>query len=192
METSGTGQAPSGTSLIVGYELDQKDRIVGVSGDWDRFALSNGGEELIHQSVIGHPLRRDISGDITRMFLDTLLSKLRLTGRAFSIPYRCDSPGTKRYMEMHLSLDDHGHVNSSHRLVREEALLTHRQFLVAEGDLSVKAALVKRCSMCNRLCLGQGEYFEPDDFPGPAGPVRVIYHVCQDCQSRLRRNLAAP
>lgn len=193
--TSKTGASSSGNTLIVRYEIDSNDVIVSVGGDWDRFARANGAEELMHDAVIGHPLRRYVVGDVTRMFIDTMLTKIRISGLPLSIPYRCDSPGTKRYMEMQLAMSEvSGHIVASHRLVREEAMpsLSIRALAPQAMGGIASGSLVKRCSMCNRLSEKNGPPLEPDRFPRAKlrEPLQVIYHVCHDCQSKLKQRLA--
>ena len=45
------------------YILDQRDHIVEVCGEWDRFALENAGESACASAVIGQPLFKGIAGD---------------------------------------------------------------------------------------------------------------------------------
>ncbi|MEY2632367.1 MAG: hypothetical protein RIR00_1021 [Pseudomonadota bacterium] len=189
METSSNPGATSGKTLIVGYQLDKKDRIIDVAGDWDRFALDNGAEELIHDAVIGCSLRSFVSGDITRMFLDTLLAKVRLSGEAISQSYRCDSPGVKRFMQMTvLPGDEPGGIATRHQLLREEVFERQLQWLDLRTGKNGGHRLLKRCSMCNRLSGNGRDFIEPENFlpePAPAG-YTLIYHVCPDCLQRVR------
>lgn len=193
--TSTTIEKPFGNTLTVRYELDQKDRIVKVGGDWDTFATANGAEELTKDAVIGHPLRRYVLGDVTRMFIDTMLTKVRVTGTPFSVPYRCDSPGTKRFMEMSLFMSSlPGIIVAEHRLVKEQPMPPLSIWAAdARANSSAPGQLFKRCSMCNRLAGRDGIPIEPDKLqrPDPGSPLRVIYYVCQACQSSIRHRLAS-
>ncbi|HAY29480.1 MAG TPA: hypothetical protein DIT03_12010, partial [Candidatus Accumulibacter sp.] len=55
--------APAATPLR--YTLDANDAIVAVAGDWDRFALANGGEAILAARIIGRRLDDFIAGDVT-------------------------------------------------------------------------------------------------------------------------------
>lgn len=135
------------------------------------------------------PLRNFIVGDVTRMFVDALLARARLTGRPAIIPYRCDSPGVKRFMEM--SLEGIGaELISEHRILSEQTLHSPLAFAAVSDDRPTN--WLKRCSMCNRLSDRTGSVREPDDFPHAAGEtLRVIYHVCADCQARVQKRFSA-
>jgi hypothetical protein len=173
--------APSGFTR---YRLDARDRIIEVGGEWDRFAIDNGADELVSGAIIGMSLRTFIAGDVTRMFVDALLARVRLTGRPAIIPYRCDSPGIKRYMEM--SLQSIGaDLVSEHRILSEQTMFSPLAF---DASAAVGAgSWVKRCSMCNRLTDRSGRTAEPDEFPhAPGDTLRVIYHVCTDCRQRVQ------
>ena len=186
-ESSPGRQTAATGSGFTRYCLDERDRIVEIGGDWDHFARENGAEDLVAPSVIGMPLRRFIAGDVTRMFVDAMLARVRLTGRPALIPYRCDSPGIKRMMEMSLTSIGKGLV-SEHRILSEQRMFSALAFAAAEGRAD---GWVRRCSMCNSLTDRHGNTFEPDAFPHATGEtLRVIYHVCPECQQRVKVRLA--
>lgn len=181
-------QSSSGKTLIVRYRLDEQDRIVDVGGSWDDFAICNGAEELVQGAVLGLPLRSFVSGDVTRMFIDTMLLKARVRREPFTVPYRCDSPDCKRFFEMTLTPDGK-QIDFSHRLLREESLPMPRYFAVA-SLLDTTAPLLHRCSMCNCLSRNAGECLDQDQWPDLTDQtIRVIYHVCADCRKRVRRSI---
>lgn len=185
---SGTGPSVEQTTA---YRLDSRDRIIEVSGGWDRFAFDNGAEELANESVIGMPLRSFISGDVTRMFIDTMHARARMSGRPMTVPYRCDSPGVKRFMEMSLEAIGSDLV-STHRLLAEQVLPRALVFrIVADGR---PHSWTKRCSMCNRLSMPDGRLVEPDEFAemesADGQAVGVIYFVCPECKNRIQARLA--
>lgn len=188
-KTDNPGGRPSG-GQVTGYRLDARDRIIEVSGEWDRFACDNGAEELAMDSVIGMPLRRFISGDVTRMFIDTMHERVRMSGRPMTVPYRCDSPGVKRFMEMSLAAIGNDLV-SEHRLLAEHVMPRTLVFRNATDERS--HSWTKRCSMCNRLSTPDGHLVEPDEFSGTGSAdgqtVGVIYFVCPDCRAKVRARL---
>ena len=185
---------PKAVGFAVEYRLDDKDRIVAVNEDWRRFASANGGPGLAPEQVVGRSLRDFISGDVTRMFVDTLLQSVRLTGRERKLAYRCDSPEAKRYMEMVVAPAADGGIVSRHRLVREERFAAAIPFVASPG---ARRALVKRCSMCNRLSRNGGELVEADvarreGWLAPVGATPVIYFVCPACRRLVEGQRARP
>lgn len=177
-------------SIVVEYRLDAHDRIVAVNEDWRRFATANGTGTLMPENVVGRPLRDFVSGDITRMFVDTLLQGVRLTGRERTVPYRCDSPDAKRYMEMTVAPTPSGGIVTSHRVVREERFAAPNAFVAGAGR-GQRRDLIKRCSMCNRLSRNGGELVEPELARSAgwllgAAATPVIYFVCKACQALVK------
>lgn len=169
------------------YRLDTQDRIVAAGGAWDQFALANDANDLLAERVIGSSIFDYVYGDVSVMFLRTLLNGARTLQRSTLRPYRCDSPGIKRFMEMVVEPDGRGGVTIHHRLLRTEPLPATLRFAVRPGATPVTT----RCSMCNRLKVAGG-WQEPETvwadgqlIPEQATPV--IYGVCPDCLADLRR-----
>jgi hypothetical protein len=183
--TGPTGNA--GNIATTHYRLDAKNRIIEVGGNWDRFAHENGADDLASDFVIGLPLRAFISGDVTKMFMDTMLTRVRLTGKPAVIPYRCDSPGIKRFMEM--SLEAIGtEVFSEHRILAERPMPRHTNFRVAAHNKSCR--MIKQCSMCSRFANPGGEPVEPE-VAGISSdePLNIIYFICAECRGRVQARL---
>lgn len=63
------------------YTLDKADNIVAVGGNWDAFARENDGESLLASKIIGRKLDQFIHGDITRMFVRTMIMSARTLQR---------------------------------------------------------------------------------------------------------------
>lgn len=168
------------------YWLDENDVIVDVSDRWDDLAEANGGERCLRDSVIGRKLRDFITGEATKMLLDTLITSARLRDRAIERPYRCDSPDTKRFMTMRLRREG-GLLRLEHLQERVEPTVTSMRFE------SVATSDVLRCSMCGRVrrSKSQEDWHEPDsEFLDDADEcrLRVIYSVCGTCKGSVRRD----
>lgn len=174
------------------YWIDLSENIVDVSADWGRFALENGGRGIDSRQVLGRSLLSFVHGDVSRMFVRTLIQSARLLRRQMIRPYRCDSPTTRRYMEMRLSLDDSGLLRWEHRTVRTEPM-PHALFFTVQqqGKALARPGRLVRCSMCNRVKLGQnwGEADQVLGRPVDDMEIMVIYGVCPDClgQGRISR-----
>lgn len=172
-----------GDSLF--FRLDKGDRITEIGGSWDRMAQENGGDHLCGQSVLGYPLYDYISGDISKMFVRTVIDGVRVLRRARTVPYRCDSPGLRRYMEMSISFEPGGGLLLEHRQLRTES--TGRRFDFQAGVQPLRQMVV-RCSHCNGLKV-DGAWGEPESLlpADHSGKVPVIYGVCPKCMALVRR-----
>lgn len=171
------------------YRLDAADRIVEIGGCWNDFALANAGESVLAECVLGSNVYDHVSGDASRMFLHTLLTATRSLARDTTRPYRCDSPGIKRFMEMSLlPLAEHG-VMVAHRMIKVETLPGHYEF-IASKKLPHLPNRIVRCSICNRI-KHAGEWLETDragalGLLSCSGPTPVIYGVCDACMASVR------
>jgi len=175
-----------GASFDICYWLDIGDVIVDITGEWNSFAQENNAQELERRRVIGRNLLSFIQGDVTRMYVRTLIQSARLMRKPLVRAYRCDSPEQRRYMEMRLCLEDSGLLRWEHRLVRIEPLPRRLEFRVLDGP--VRPPRIVRCSICNRLKQRAG-WVEPDagEIPCPEGDgqIPVIYGVCPGCLTGL-------
>ena len=174
--------------MDLSYTLDASNAIIAVSGDWDRVALDNGGEQIISRRIIGRRLDDFITGDVTLMFVRTMLMSARTLKYVIRRPYRCDSPQLKRSMEMTIVPRAQGVLEVCHRQLGSEP---YRYPLAFKGTASGAAAnFIKRCSICNRVRVGQS-WSEVDDavragrLPRDAGAtLMVVYGVCPECMAR--------
>lgn len=83
---------PNNTPYVVSYTLDRANRIVGVGGSWDNFALENDASNLLEPHILGREISEFVVGDTTRIFLFTMLDSSRVLEKLITRPYRCDSP----------------------------------------------------------------------------------------------------
>lgn len=170
------------------YWLDSNNIIVEVGGQWENFACENQAYELTARRVIGRNLLDFVSGDVTRMYVDTLIRSALLQRRPLVRNYRCDSPTVRRDMEMRLSVEDSGLLRWEHRLVQAQPFNRSLAFRAA-NPVNTRNFLV-RCSICNRL-KSAGGWQEAEAVPEisntDSAEVSVIYGVCPSCMGDLQR-----
>lgn len=180
-ELHGLGEVEE-TRFDICYWLDTGDVIVDITGGWNSFAQENNAEELEARRVIGRNLLSFVQGDVTRMYVRTLIQSARLMRKPMLRSYRCDSPEQRRYMEMRLCVENSGLLRWEHRLVRTEPLARRLEFRVL--TVPGRPKRIVRCSMCNRL-KHSADWAEPDTLEIPEaevdGQIPVIYGVCPSC-----------
>lgn len=166
------------------YRLDASDRITQTGGEWDAFAGTHDGASLRGDAVLGHSLYDFVQGDVSRMFVRTLVDGVRLLQRSRTVGYRCDSPGLKRFMEMTLAPLAGGEVLVSHRQLRTEPVTRAFHFQVVQPD---QPGVVVRCTHCNAV-KRQGRWGEAETvLPVGLSRVPVIYGVCESCLAAVIR-----
>lgn len=186
--------------------VDRTNRIVAIGGPWDEVALANGGAAVVVERVLGTGLIDHVHGDPARMLVLTVLDRVRRFGTPRSVPYRCDTPHLKRWMEMTLTPAPDGTVTFEHRLLRSESMQRPVRFAAARPGAPRRPAII-RCSSCNRVRDASG-WHEPDAVrfsaeavdrppgtavgapPRPDAPILVGYGVCDACRARIERLLA--
>lgn len=172
------------TGEIVSYWLNSDNRIVRVSKLWNQFALANeGSKELLSPEIQGCSVFEFISGDQTRMYLETLLQHARFLNNAIGRPYRCDSPTLKRYMFMSIRPATKSLVQLDHVLLKTEP--QHQQILYRQAP-TPESGVVPRCSVCTRLLI-KGNWLFPDDAAilgllSQEKPLPVTYRICPSCK----------
>jgi len=178
--------SPDG-ELASWYLLDRDNRVIDVSPDWDAAALAGqGSDNAFRHGVIGRPLGCFLSGDTTRMFIESALQASRLTQQPRLLNYRCDAPTLSRQMQMRLVPLPDGWVRIEHTLVqarpRAPALRFETRSTITRPSLSTPPWL--RCSICLWVCTPQG-YWEPPEHIHAARPLQVDYGVCPRCQAEM-------
>ena len=165
------------TNSTIVYVLDHQDRIISVSGAWDKFADENNGTNLSSKDVCGRPLWDFVTGDATRMWLEAIFQYARLLGTSVVRPYRCDSPDLKRFMRMRIDFEQGGILTVEHEIMATEP--RSAPVLIQYGANTLRKTR-QRCSICGRV--NSGGWQEPlEEHADESDGIIVIYTVCEDC-----------
>lgn len=179
--------AESVQQLPLWYELDANNCVVAVSEYWDVHAMMYQTPSLLAKNIIGKALDSQISGDVTQMFTDTMITSARVQAKSLTRRYRCDSPTHKREMEMVLTPLANGHLRIAHQLVSETAWQhTRRMHTQAKPGKH----RIKRCSMCNQLLDGD-EWLSQDAYLARypelgQTDLSVYYGICPECTEGIK------
>lgn len=164
------------------YELDRDDRIVVVNGGWREFARANGAAHLAH-AVVGTAVWEWMAGVEVEHLYRLLFARVRKTGRSVTIPFRCDSPDARRFMELEICALPAGGLRCSARIERLEP---RRSIPFLDSGVSRSDALVAICSWCKRVREGEDRWLEIEDASSRLGlllpPFPGITHsICPQC-----------
>jgi hypothetical protein len=173
------------------YRLDGRDRVEHVSPAWLAFARENDAAELTRDRVIGRPLWSFVRGMEVQSVYRALFRDVRERGIPLAIPFRCDSPGERREMELEVAPGDGGALKICGRLLRVRprtylALLD--SMLPRDGE-----ARVELCSFCKRLHIRGRGWFEADELPAcdhGNGLPALDHGLCDDCAAACGASLA--
>lgn len=183
-------QPPQAT---VRYSIDRDDRLVCLSDTWLEFARENEAPELTNDLVLGRSLWSFVSGRETRDLYELLFDWVRSRGTEISVPFRCDSPDTLRFMRLRLSPSEAEGVNLAAVLDRKE----RRSHLRLLERMAPRADYTfETCSFCRRIFVF-GAWLEPEEAVARLGwlesqnPPGLSEGVCEAC-ARTCRELAPP
>jgi len=167
------------------HTVDASGNISGVNDEWVDFAAENGAPELTGEAVAGRPIWDFMEGKETRHISRLILDKVRKTGRTITLPYRCDSPDLKRYLEMEISMGEQGQVVFRSKVLRMEKRV-HAGLLDAGAPRSERMLTI--CSWCRRVRLPAG-WAEVDEAVRRLGLFsmdtlpQITHGMCEDCSN---------
>lgn len=169
------------------YELDRDDRIQRVDASWAAFARENGAPQLA-AGVVGSSIWDWITGPEVEHLYRLLLARIRGARGSARIPFRCDSPETRRFMELEIAALPDGGLRFRSWLTRAEprapvALLDPR------ADRSER--FVGICSWCKRVRARPEVWLEIEHAASSlrlleGQPPQITHTICGDCQALFR------
>jgi hypothetical protein len=177
------GSGVTATTYI--YLIDNDDRIVSVSDNWLSFAQANQAAESCHPDrVVNASLWDFIDGVETKHLYEILMKNSRATNKSITVPFRCDAPDKRRYLELTITPVPQLRLEFASRVIREESRNTV-DLLKAEVERS--GQFVRMCSMCKKVASSASEWvevetavvtlklFELDKLP------RISHGLCPEC-----------
>ena len=176
------------------YQVDADDRITNVSNAWLHFATENGVTSLGRDDVVGRRLWEFIGDLETRHLYGLIFERVRATQASRLIPFRCDSPDCRRFMELEIAAAPDGRLDLAGRLLRKEA---RSRVDLLDPSHERSGDLLSICGWCKRVetTVDDGEWCEVEDavarlglFDSPRLP-QLSHVTCPECASRAREAL---
>ncbi len=174
------------------YRIDRNDRLVTLGGDWDLTAATNDAPELTAQKVINLSLWDFVSGEMLLHVYRQVLILVR-TGKSFQFDLRCDSPDTRRFLELRITPEPDGGVLFetvvNRAEVREPQEILRRP--AAEGG-----EIVTTCSWCQKIKTGEDTWHEVEEAVQILclfdldPPPQLSHGMCLTCFDTAMREVA--
>jgi len=163
------------------FSLDADLRITYCNTAWDRFAVANGGPELMRPAPIGRPLLDFISGPLAAYYA-AALGNARSAPEPWHHVYECSSPAAFRRFVMHVFPD-----KVTHGLLVVNSLCVERphepgQTRLRDADYRGRNGLIVMCSHCRRT-RRDGPLEEWDWVPEYVEhqPPKTSHGLCNPC-----------
>jgi hypothetical protein len=174
------------------YLIAPDDTIVFVDQAWISFARENDAPELAPDLVLHRSLWEFIAAKETRHLYSIMVSRVRETGEPITIPFRCDAPDRRRFMEMGISLLSDGVVQFNTRVLRQEA---RDSILLLDPRANRVSELLTLCSWCKKALLPEQGWVEVEEavaslslFDGSLLP-QLTHGVCPMCSEAIHQRL---
>lgn len=184
-----------GPMSVVRYRLDELDRIRWVSESWTAFARANGAPELAEPGILGRSLWTFVAGIETRHLYELIFEAVRRDERTVVVPFRCDAPELRRFMELEVRACPHAELELTASLLREEAR-SPEALLDARAPRGSEVVAI--CSVCKRLHVEGDRWLAVEqavaalDLFGRVELPHLSHGLCPDCDRRVRRLVTGP
>jgi hypothetical protein len=166
------------------YQIDTNDVLVFVNEQWNLFAAENGSASLVSQYVYNRSIWEFIHDAETRQFHEILLEKVRSGKEIRNLPFRCDSPELRRFMEMDISMTAGEGVEYRCRTIKTEA---RDPVSLISGNVHDGETFLRMCSWCKKIDTGNQTWEEIEDairhlglFSDKCIP-QISHTICETC-----------
>jgi hypothetical protein len=172
-------------SLI--YKVDHDDVVSEVSSGWDDFARLNNGIEACREYIIGRPIYNCIAGSEVESFYQQVFDKTRSSGVPISVPFRCDSPSDKRFLNLTVTDYGKGVLECNSKTLAVVPRAEPIEVMLVSGGVS--AAALYMCGVCKAVHLRANLWRELDTVsslidPGSLRKRPFVQTICPSCAER--------
>ncbi|MDJ0833896.1 MAG: hypothetical protein QNJ69_10270 [Gammaproteobacteria bacterium] len=170
------------------HSIDEEGRICFVNDAWLTFAAENDWP-ITAEAMIGSKLMASIMDPETRHIYSLLIDRAREQDQQARFNYRCDSPGRRRLLQMHISLNR----TSQHIEFRSRILSSVKRQPIALIDPSQKIRsdeILKMCSWCKSIW-DEHHWIELEQAVQQLGFLtakvlpRISHGICNVCSERM-------
>ena len=173
------------------YRVNADNILESVDSGWISFAQENHASHLGSEAVIGQPLFQFITGKETQYLYQVIIGRVRSNQRKAVIPFRCDGPSNRRFMELEISSGTNGQVQFTARTISEDE---RKQVALLDSLVNRTGEHLLMCSWCKRvavagnwldveLAVKQLELFNETSLP------QITHSICNDCYDWMRHEI---
>ena len=173
------------------YQINHKDVITYINPEWLDFAHENNYDIIENTSILGTSLWHYVVNPQTIQIYQTLIKKVREGHDSIKVPYRCDSPDKRRFMEMEISSSGEQDVAFINAILREESRpVVH----LLDPAYPRNQQMISMCGWCKKVRTN-GSWLETEDaiielkiFDEPEIP-QITHGICPTCKTDLTQSL---
>lgn len=143
------------------YRVDNTDTITSISENWCSFANANAWSGTVRpENVVGHKLWEFIQDIATVHLYQQLFSRVRAGAPSHTIPFRCDSPGERRYLNLLIKALPEEQIEITSKIARTE---TRNPVNLLDPNTPRSSELIMVCSMCKKLKISHELWVELEE-----------------------------
>jgi hypothetical protein len=167
------------------YVLDAQLRVLWIGGEWDEFAMANGGEVARANEVLSTSIKKHIADAETTDAVVRLIEAVQETGSVLRIDYRCDSFALLRRFQLTIQPMKDERVLLVHDLKDAKTFATpHAPWRHTHG------ASHGKCSFCCSVHWPDGVWQDAGLLTEPH-PEKVALTLCPSCLGRVDEAIVA-
>jgi len=170
---------------VIVYRIANSDTIVSVSDNWRSFAHANAWNGPCRpEDVVRRKLWDFIQDRETRQLYSEMFRKVRKGRCCGPIPFRCDSPWERRFLELLMVALPNGHIEITSRILRTEP---RDSVGLLDKKTTRSDEFITLCSMCKKMETPDNKWNEIEEvlvklrlFEEVEMP-QVTHGLCPDC-----------
>lgn len=172
------------------YRVDDRDQIVFVNDEWDRFALANSGAAVTSSFVLHRPLWDFIADIATQELYRQVLRRSR-EGHSLRFTFRCDSPDCRRLLEMNVERSESNSVEFRTQTV---SLEPRPPVVFPDSASAATEELLRACGWCKKVHVG-GAWVEAEEAIVRLGLflrqrlTGLTHGICEACYDQMTKSL---
>ena len=170
--------------------LDASDAITFVTEGWIDWARASDSAELNEAAVLGRPFSDFVADPVSVQLYRLVFRRVRRTGQAIRVPFRCEAPNERWHMEMEVRPLENGGLEC-----RNQTVLVEKRGPAHPREADARSRdFLTLCSWCKKVKLPEGVWVDVEAaaqrlelFLGVA--PQLTHGVCPSCKTALRGSL---
>ncbi len=147
---------------VIVYKIDGTDTIVSVSENWCDFAYKNDWNgKILPDKVVGHKLWDFIQGFETKHLYKTIIDKVRSGKKINPIPFRCDSPEERRFLELEINYLPEVYLEFISRTIKT---VPRNPLKLLDNQAARSDEFIKICSLCKKINIPPEKWAEIEEW----------------------------
>lgn len=178
--------------LSIIYRVNDKDEIIYVNEEWDRFAKENDGiPENLSKNVLNKKIWSFISGFETKHLYQAILENVRRYKRTANIGIMCDGPTIVRTIDIAIKPLENNFVEFDCAIKKQYERL---EVILLDRNVKRSNDFIKMCSYCKAINL-ENEWLETEKAVAKLSLFykkelpQISHGICPDCYKKVMDEL---